>query len=346
MERWMATMVLSALSTASGGDAFTPIRPGPIEVGGEIGRRVDVTLNNNLLALDADRDFLAPFKTKVKTSGYVGLGKLIDAAVRFAVQTGDPRAMALKERLVREAIAAQGADGYIGMFAPGSRMHGMWDIHEMGYLVYALAVDYEFSKNQPSLDAAKKAADYILAHWKELPADWDGQTRIATHVSVTGLERAMLALHRVTGDARYLDFCLEERALAEWDLDIVVGRRVGIEGHIYAYLCRCLAQLELYRLRPEEKLLGQTRKAIDYMVGNDGMTITGGCGQWEIWTDDQDGRGHLAETCATAYLLRSCMGTRVRRGDQDGFRVEADRVQRSLESRDLLLSARLRARSE
>ena len=36
----------------------------------------------------------------------------------------------------------------------------------------------------------------------------------------------------------------------------------------------------------------------------DGFSITGGAGQWEIWTDDQDGRGQLAETCATAYQLR------------------------------------------
>ena len=34
------------------------------------------------------------------------------------------------------------------------------------------------------------------------------------------------------------------------------------------------------------------------------MTITGGCGQWECWTDDQDGRGALGETCSTAYQLR------------------------------------------
>jgi DUF1680 family protein len=32
--------------------------------------------------------------------------------------------------------------------------------------------------------------------------------------------------------------------------------------------------------------------------------ITGGAGQLEIWTDDQDGRGDLGETCATAYQIR------------------------------------------
>ena len=35
-----------------------------------------------------------------------------------------------------------------------------------------------------------------------------------------------------------------------------------------------------------------------------GLHITGGTGQCEIWTDDQDGRGDLGETCATAYQVR------------------------------------------
>ena len=55
----------------------------------------------------------------------------------------------------------------------------------------------------------------------------------------------MLVLYRETGDQRYLNFCMRERALPEWDLGIVIGRRDQIEGHVYAYLARCLAQLEL-----------------------------------------------------------------------------------------------------
>ncbi len=40
------------------------------------------------------------------------------------------------------------------------------------------------------------------------------------------------------------------------------------------------------------------------MLHNDGCLITGAAGQCEIWTRDQDGRGDLGETCATAYELR------------------------------------------
>jgi len=97
---------------------------------------------------------------------------------------------------------------------------------------------------------------------------------------------------------------VKTRALPEWDLPIVIGRRPGIEGHIYAYMARCLAQLEHYRTRPDRRLLNQTDRTLDFMLDHDGLHITGGTGQCEIWTDDQDGRGDLGETCATAYQLR------------------------------------------
>ncbi len=285
-------------------DKLAPIQPGQVQVRGEIGRRIDLTINNNLLALDADKDFLPPFARKDLNDGYVGLGKLIDAATRLAAYSGDERAVQLKNHLVSSAIQAQEPNGYLGILSADGRTKGLWDIHEMSYLVYALCTDYEYFKDQRSLQAARGAADYLLRHWPDIPANWGEQTGVATHVAVTGLERAMLTLGRVTGDAKYVDFCRNQRSLAEWDLGIVMGRRPLIEGHMYAYLCRCLAQLELFRLSPDERLLRQSDRALDFLTRGNGMAITGGGGQWEIWTDDQDGRGALAETCASAYQVR------------------------------------------
>lgn len=285
-------------------DRLMPLHPRSVKVGGEIGRRVQVTINNNLLQINVDKDFLAPFRARTTTSGYIGLGKLIDATVRFAAYTQDEKVLALKNHLVDEVIKLQEPDGYVGMFTPEDRMWGMWDVHEMGYIVYGLLSDYRFFNQQRSLAAARKAADYIVQRWSTKPADWDEKSMVATHVSVTGLERTLLTLTAASGDPRYLDFCLRQRALADWDLGIVIGRRELIEGHIYAYVARCLAQAETYRLVPEEKLLQQSRRAIDFLTAHDGMTITGGAGQSENWTTDQDGRGELGETCATAYQVR------------------------------------------
>lgn len=285
-------------------DVFLPLELPDVQVGGEIGRRIAITVTNNLLVLDADRDFLPPFREKVAKDGYIGLGKLIDATVKFAAHTSDPRVLALKRHLVEETIEAQEIDGYIGIMAPVHRVQSLWDVHEIGYLIWALLTDHQYFGEARSLAAARKAADYLVRQWPALPKDWCVGTDVAPHVAVTGIERTMLALHRATGDATYLDFTVRTRALPEWDLPIVIGRRQGIEGHVYAYMARCLAQLELYRSQPNRRLLGQTERALDFMLHQDGLHITGGTGQCEIWTDDQDGRGDLGETCATAYQLR------------------------------------------
>ena len=78
-----SAMLLSRPSLA--GDALRALDLGQVKVGGEIGRRIDVTIHNNLLVLDAEKEFLAPLHAKTAVEGYIGFGSLIDAAVRFTV---------------------------------------------------------------------------------------------------------------------------------------------------------------------------------------------------------------------------------------------------------------------
>ena len=212
--------------------------------------------------------------------------------------------IARKNHIVAETIDAQEPDGYIGMLAAPARMWKLWDVHEMGYIIFGLTSDYRCFGRQRSLAAARKAADYIVEHWGQMPAKWRRQLP-AVNMYATGLEGAMLALYGQTGDQRYLEFCTRQRALADWNPGIAVGPREGTEGHVYAYLTRCLAQLDLYHLQPDEKLLRATRRAMHFLTAEDGMVITGtGGGQREYFTDDQDGRGMLGENCATTYQLR------------------------------------------
>ena len=303
-------MVLAVLFIAgervTAADRMVRIDPRSIEIGGEIGRRIDVTIDNNLLVLDADNDFLRPFRERNAAGGYIGLGKLIDAAVRFAVyRNSDDRVLALKRHLVRETIRLQENDGYIGLMKPESRMWALWDIHEMSYLVLGLTADHRFFGEKASLETAKKLADYMINRWKhENPAGPSSMGGISTYMATTSFENALLALYEQTGDARYLDFCVKDRKLPEWDVGIVVGRHGLVDGHAYSYLCRCLAQLELYRIQPDKRLLERTHDVIDFLTRRDGLVITGTCGYQECWHDNHQGFFKLGETCATAYLIR------------------------------------------
>ena len=279
-----------------------------VQVGGEIGRRIDLILQNNIEQLDIDKHLLNHFKNKNKDGGYVGLGKLIDAFVYYSLYTKDKPIEDKKDLLIKTVINYQEEDGYIGMINKEKRMFqgAAWDIHEMSYIIYALSQDYRYFNNNASLLSAEKAANYIMTHWCDKPQEWQELLNVAETVALTGLEEAMVNLYDLTDNKKYLDFLLNERDFENWDLDIIIGRRPLIQGHIYSFLSRVLAQVKLNVLYPSPKLLGQAEKAFDFLVNKDGMVITGGAGQMEIWDNSQDGRSALAESCATAYFLRVC----------------------------------------
>ena len=273
-----------------------------IELGGEMGRRMCLAIENNLLALDMDADFIEPFRKRQQEEGFVGLGKQIDAVVHLAYFSRDPRLLALKRNLIGETIKTQQEDGYLGMFVPKSRMWRLWDLHEMSFLVLGLVSDYELFRESASLAGARKLVDYIIGRWVAEP-DHPFAPEKAIHLSTLGFDEAILALYRVTGDARYREFCIDGRKLPKWDLEIVKGPFPPGAGHAYAYMARCKAQLDLYLMEADAVLLAQSRRALDFLTKHDGMAVSGTCSMSELWHDDQEGAGALGETCATAYLL-------------------------------------------
>ena len=85
----LAGVLAEAPQAARAADALQSLDLRQVRVEGEIGRRIDITLHNNLLMIDVEKDFLAPFRKRKAKGGYIGLGKLIDAAVRLAAYTSD-----------------------------------------------------------------------------------------------------------------------------------------------------------------------------------------------------------------------------------------------------------------
>jgi DUF1680 family protein len=284
-------------------EKLAPLDIDHVKIDGEIGRRIDITINNNVLVLDAEKDFLLPFRQRDRQGGYIGLGKFIDSLVRFAAYTKDEKVLNLKKHVVYETIKTQEKDGYIGIFVPQRRMWQLWDIHEMGYIVLGMTSDYKYFKEKSSLRAAGKLADYIIRRWS-VEQDRETNGWISVYVATTGLEEAVLALYEQTGEKGYLEFCLNHRKLQDWDTELIQGRWGNLEGHAYYHLCHCLAQLRLNQLHPDQGLMSQSRKTFDFLVRHDGLLIPGLCGYQECWHSNQQGFFKLGETCATAYLIR------------------------------------------
>ena len=137
-------------SFALGGNRFARIDVDGVTLGGEIGRRIELTMNESLMKLDLEKDFLQPFRDKkgiaqsTHQQRYVGLGKLIDATVNFAAYTQSPKVIALKDLMIGELIDTQLPDGYLGIFEEKHRVATYWDLHEM---VYYRSNDGGFSVN-------------------------------------------------------------------------------------------------------------------------------------------------------------------------------------------------------
>ena len=275
-----------------------------IDIGGEMGRRIDVTVENNLLAVDVDNDFIKPFQERNQTDGFIGLGMFIDGLTRLAFHTGNPAAIARKEHVVAATIATQEDDGYIGLMKPEARIARLWDVHEMSYLVLGLTSDYALFGNRESLGAAQRLADYLVGKLTDNPPPGCFEGDLNVDMGPTGLGDALMYLSEQSGDARYRDFCIDTLKIGEWRKPIVKGRWWPIDGHVYAYIDKCLLQLRLDPERTRPALHEMSEGVMHFLLAGEGLTISGAVGDHECWHDTQAGLNNLGETCASAYMLK------------------------------------------
>ncbi|NOY43792.1 MAG: hypothetical protein GXP26_18390 [Planctomycetes bacterium] len=275
---------------------LTSVELGDIKVEGEIGRRIDAMLEENLLRVDMDGDFLSPFLNQETKNKYIGMGKMLLALVQYEKYTGGkPEVSKLKNHVLSTLAETQGEDGYIGLFNGVSipkRMTEQWSSHELSYITQGFVQDYLINGNKESLEVAKKAADFLLANFdqrKDKSIAW-------WKVHFLGQTTAMIWLYEATGDKKYLDFVNNTLEVPHWD--------PAIQSHTYTHLSHNLEQLYLYRITKDPNLLKATDKVIHFISEGDGMLATGGVSLFEQWHSTQECNGKSAESCATAYMLR------------------------------------------
>jgi DUF1680 family protein len=273
-----------------------------VKLSGAIGHRFDLTLTNNFMKLNLEQDFFKPFVERKLFSGFIGLGKLAEAAVHFAWHSGNPAVIERKDKILKFLADTQEADGYTGCLRPGARMRQLWDLHEMGFIIQGFMSDWELFGSRRSLEAAKRNVEYVMRNWKSMTDNWE-ITSITDRETTLGLGYSIARLYAATKDERYRLFLRRERSLDDWNDPIVIGRDKMIYGQAYGYLGTCLEQLELYAYDPKERYLETSRRALDFMLRRDGLLINGSGGIAECWTDDQDGEGAVGETCNVAFEL-------------------------------------------
>ncbi len=296
--------VFPAMGQSQITNTLIPVDPKQVKAGGVIEDHLEKIIENNFLQLNIDNDFLYQFKQRRNGENFIGLGLLIDSLVHAVAKTNDKRLLDLKDYVIEETLRTQEVDGYIGIFLPKRRYKTLWDISEMAYLILGLSSDYHYFQQDTSLNAATKLADHLIDHWGTFLKSMSVQNRFTQEMATVGLEEALLQLYKETGERQYLDFCTDILNLPEWDQEIILGRFTPVKGHAFAYLNKCFAQIQLYHLQPDLKLLQQTNQVLNFLINQDGMVITGTCGKSECWHNNQDGTSALGETCATTYLIR------------------------------------------
>ena len=301
-----------------------------VKAGGELGRRIELTLRKNIFALDIEKDFLRPFRQRGRMgqvegfSRFVGLGHLIDAVSQFGKATGDPEVIKLKDYLVAEVIRTQSPSGYIGIVVEEPDARQLWweyAFHEASFMAHGLSQNYRYFHESASLGAARKLIDYLIVNWPKRPE--------GNYFTTLGLEEACFSLYDLTREKKYLRFAIEEPMgrryeitpgpLISWQQELHPPTPLNPQQisdqpqmarefdyvHLYRTFSRAIMQLQLYRMEPRENLLVTSRRLVAGMVRptKPGILITGAIGHHEAWNENQWGLARTGETCATVYEL-------------------------------------------
>ena len=129
---------------------------------------------------------------------------------------------------------------------PDARIAKLWDVHEMAYIVLGLTSDYALFGNEESLAAAKRLADYLVNNLTDNPPPGCFEGDLSPEMGVTGLGDALITFGnqatRSTGISALTCLKLVNGA------SLSSKRRFWpIDGHVYAYIDKCLLQLRLDR---------------------------------------------------------------------------------------------------
>ena len=260
---------------------------------------------------DGNWGFRSEFWGKWFTAAMMGYGYAPSAEHRATV-----------DRAVRELMATQSADGYIGTY-PDSCHLGDWDIWGRKYVLLGLLAYYDQTKETAALEAARRVADHLIAEagpgsgTNIAATGWIGWKGLA---SCSVLEPITL-LYQRTGEKRYLDFARhivrswdEPNRLAPAGLRLIqeaIGETAPwkMSGAPKAYeMMSCFEGLcELYRVTAEPLYLEAVQRLVDALV-RDEIMIAGSGSVAEIWCHSAVRQSEPLyqgmETCVTATWMK------------------------------------------
>jgi len=345
-----ATLVLAlvvdspAAVQAGAGDRPAPVRPvvpdrvearfvpAPLDaqtIEGVLGDRLGVNARKRLLEGVDPEPLLKGYRQRPGQQTWIGehAAKFIDAATNAWVHGGDPQLKTKLDTTVRDLLATQLEDGYLGTYLEPDRFKDygdiawepseekpLWDVWAHKYNLLALLNYYSRCGFQPALTASRRMGDLLCRTYGEGP----GQRSIVRndwHVGManTSVLEAMAVLYRHTGEPRYLDFC--RYIVRAWDepkgpriaSTLLTKGNVREIGNSKAYemTSNFVGLLELYRATGEEAFLRPVLIAWNDIVTNR-LFVTGSASWAEMYRRDHllRAEGRVGEGCVTTTWMQ------------------------------------------
>ena len=294
-----------------------------VQMGGFVGEKLNDSYQNRILAQDFNR-LVEPFKHRTETSCWQSefWGKWFTSAVLAYRYHPEPKLKNILDQAVTELIATQTPDGYIGNYNEASQLQ-QWDIWGRKYCMLGLLAYYDLTKDNKSLQAARKLADNLM---KELADKKALIVKQGNHrgMAATSILEPICLLYSRTGDKRYLDFANE--IIREWEspvgpqliskADVDVAKRFPKTNNWFSWdqgqkayeMMSCYeGLLELYRLTGKSEY----KEAVEQTWENIRQTeinITGSGASVECWFGGRNLQiipvEHYQETCVTATWIK------------------------------------------
>jgi DUF1680 family protein len=296
-------------------DRLSPIEPVSIE--GYIGRKLDASYRNRILAQDVDR-LVAPFRNRTEASCWQSefWGKWFTSAALAYRYHPDPKLKGILDSAVAKLLATQTPDGYIGNYAPDKQLE-QWDIWGRKYCMLGLLAYYDLTGDTKSLDGARKIADHLM---NELDVKKVKLVKKGNHrgMAASSVLEPIVLLYNRTKDKRYLSFA--EEIVHEWEspdgpqliskAGTDVSKRFpkpktwfGWEQGQKAYeMMSCYeGLLELYRITGKTEYRSAVEQTWDNINATE-INIAGSGSSVECWF----GGGHL-QTMAISHYQETCV---------------------------------------
>ena len=262
-------------------------------------------------------------------------GKLAISAARVCRYHGNEALRRTLRESAHRILSFQRPDGYLGSYrdedfvvpheleairrATGQSTPWCWNIWCRKYTLWGLLECYELLGDEALLTGSRRLADHLIGQLRRLNRTLN-ETGTFFGLPSGSIIKPMLTLYRLTGEARYLEICVE--TAENWDREdgrapnllrnALSGRPVGewypgLPWGAKAYeMMSCLdGLLELYRVTGTEKYFRAVRALYELLEEHE-LNVLYSVGYNDQFTGASGQMNAITEPCDVVHWMRMC----------------------------------------